>query len=376
MPSLHGRRVACRIRPVLVCALFLAAAGANAQTPETTPPLVPDLLDLPATTTPHATGMLQLALARAGNRMVSVGENGTILLSDDNGATWRQARSVPVSVTLTDVEFAGAQQGWAVGHGGVILHSGDGGDTWQRQLDGTSAAQALVTEAQALQAAGAPGADAALRNAGYMVNDGPDKPFLDVSFADERQGWAVGAYGLAMETQDGGVTWHSITARLPNPGGKHLYRIMPFGDGLLVAGEQGSLFRADTRDGAFTAIDSPYEGTFFGLLPLADGGVLAFGLKGNAWRAAPGLTDWRRIDLGRDTTVTTGLRLADDSLLLGDEGGRLLRSTDEGSSFAAAVTPAGAGLTGIGQAGDGRLILTGQRGNSRLNDNPTFAEAR
>jgi len=67
-----------------------------------------------------------LASTCAGKRLVAVGECGMVTLSDDDGATWRQGK-VPVSVTLTAVDFATPEKGWAVGHSGVVLHTEDGG---------------------------------------------------------------------------------------------------------------------------------------------------------------------------------------------------------------------------------------------------------
>ncbi|PWR19530.1 WD40/YVTN/BNR-like repeat-containing protein [Zavarzinia aquatilis] len=376
--SFGGRRpllAFAALVPVLGLALGAGEGRAQGETAAVTAPIVPDLMDLPAAANPRATQMLQLSIARAGQRLVSVGEGGIVLLSDDGGANWRQATSVPVSVTLTEVAFADEKQGWAIGHSGVVLHSADGGETWGRQLDGNGAARAVLAEAEALKAAGNPAADAALRNANYMIADGPDKPFLGISFIDDKRGWIVGAYGLALETRDGGASWQSIAARIPNKGGKHLYAVAPLDGGLVVAGEQGALFAAPGLDAAFTAVESPYDGTFFGLLGLQGGGLLAYGLKGNAWRADAGLADWRRIDLGADATVTAGLRLADGSLLLGDEGGRLLRSTDEGASFVPMGSAGGTGLTAVRQAADGAFVVAGPRGNHRIDSNPKAQEA-
>jgi len=61
-----------------------------------------------------------------------------VILSDDDGATWHQAK-VPVSVTLTAVSFGTPAKGWAVGHSGIVLHTEDGGETWVKQLDGIQA---------------------------------------------------------------------------------------------------------------------------------------------------------------------------------------------------------------------------------------------
>src|SRR5690606_9884464 len=102
---------------------------------------------------------LQLAVSRAGNRLVAVGERGVVLLSDDDGRNWHQAENVPVSVTLTDVHFVSATHGWAVGHSGVVLHSADGGETWQRQLDGNQAAKIILEDARQRAAAGEAGAE-------------------------------------------------------------------------------------------------------------------------------------------------------------------------------------------------------------------------
>ena len=54
-----------------------------------------DSANKPAEIEPLANSSLLLDLALAGNRLVAVGERGHVLLSDDRGATWRQAKSVP-----------------------------------------------------------------------------------------------------------------------------------------------------------------------------------------------------------------------------------------------------------------------------------------
>src|SRR5471032_2687810 len=74
-----------------------------------------------------------LSATRAGTRIVAVGDRGVVILSDDNGSTFRQARMVPTSSSLTSVTFTDPSHGWAVGHWGVIVATNDGGETWQLQ---------------------------------------------------------------------------------------------------------------------------------------------------------------------------------------------------------------------------------------------------
>ena len=86
-----------------------------------------------------------------------------------------------------------------------------------------------------------------IAQAQQLVDDGPDKPMLDLLFLDAKNGLVVGAYGLAFVTHDGGLSWQSIRSRIDNPNGLHLYSIERVGADLFVAGEQGTLLRQVTR---------------------------------------------------------------------------------------------------------------------------------
>ena len=60
-----------------------------------------DVLSSPAMQSPLALHAALQAITRAGDRLVAVGERGTVLLSDDDGTHWRQAQ-VPVSSSLAE----------------------------------------------------------------------------------------------------------------------------------------------------------------------------------------------------------------------------------------------------------------------------------
>ena len=127
------------LAPIVSAVVAFAACGsARAQVDPD------DFANKPAEIEPLAAQSLLLDLATAGTRMVAVGERGHVLLSDDHGATWRQAKSVPTRAMLTAVFFADNEYGWAVGHDETILNTVDGGETWTRSHFAPEAQQPLA----------------------------------------------------------------------------------------------------------------------------------------------------------------------------------------------------------------------------------------
>ena len=342
-----------RAVPLLSLALALTAATAQPAEP------APRVLAEAALQTPKAQGAAMLAVTRAGSRLVAVGERGTVLLSDDDGTRWRQA-AVPVQVSLTAVRFVDARTGWAVGHLGVILKTDDGGEHWTRQLDGVSAAERIV-------AAAAPSAEEREKKlAARYADEGPDKPFFDIDFADAQHGVAVGAYGLAFATADGGATWTPLVGRLPNPKSLHLYAVRwAAGNQLVIAGEQGLLMKSADAGASFAALASPYKGSWFGLVAARSGTLLAYGLRGKVFRSIDGGASWQAVASGVPVAISAGIELASSALALVGQTGDVLVSRDDGATFqkqpAAAPLPA----TGLAAAADGHFVLSSLRGLRR-----------
>ena len=110
-------------------------------------------------------------MAIGGGGFVAVGERGHVIVSPD-GQSWTQAESVPTRSTLTSVTGDGSRL-WAAGHDSIIITSRDGGMTWTRQYFDPERRQ----------------------------------PIMDIHFFDEQRGMAIGAYGLALFTGDGGRNW-------------------------------------------------------------------------------------------------------------------------------------------------------------------------
>ena len=108
-----------------------------------------------------------------------VGSGGTIMRTDNGGASWT-AQNSGVTAELVDVFFLNPDKGWIVGESGTILHTTNGGDTWIPQ-------QSNVV--------------------GYLDS---------IYFKTPNEGWAVGEMGVIVHTIDGGATWTFETSGVEN----------------------------------------------------------------------------------------------------------------------------------------------------------------
>ncbi|MBL0089937.1 MAG: glycosyl hydrolase [Ideonella sp.] len=309
-----------------------------------------------------ASRSLLQGVARAGSRLIAVGQRGHIVHSADGGGTWQQA-AVPVSSDLTAVFFVNERKGWAVGHDGVVLHSADGGLKWTLQLDGRRANDSLVGYLQQRVQAQPQSAELKklLDEARRYQEQGADKPFLDVWFADERNGYVVGAYNLIFRTADGGASWEPWFDRTDNPKLLNLYGIAAAGGGVYVVGESGLVLRLDSASQRFQARPTPYAGSFFGVVGTADT-VVAFGLRGNAYRSDDGGTRWDKVEAGLPATIVAATSLPGGALVLADAGGRVAVSDGAGREFKLVALKPSMPVAGIANAGNGRLALVGPRG--------------
>lgn len=345
------RAMKAKVRLALIVGLSLLAISAMAET-------LPDLIDTPALHSARAATQPLSGVARAGSRLVAVGRHGIIVISDDDGAHWQQV-DVPVSSDLTAVTFATPLRGWAVGHEGVILASTDGGMHWTRQLNARSLAASLRNYAVQLAAKGvdAKATDEIRR----LADSAPSQSFLDVGFIDDHTGYAVGGFNLIYRTEDAGAHWLPILNETENPQGLHLYSVKKIGDDVYIAGEQGLVLKRDHVSGRFVACKTPYEGSYFGIVGDSHA-VLAYGLRGNAWRSTDGGANWQRVAAGPEVALTGSTVLADGRWVLVDIAGLVLVSDNSGQSFAFAPIPPGYPYTGVSEDSAGKVALTGVGG--------------
>ncbi|WP_166252282.1 WD40/YVTN/BNR-like repeat-containing protein [Marinobacter salicampi] len=350
---------------------------------------VGDLLETPARETQLATEFLLTDITRAGDRLVSVGERGHIIYSDDQGTTWTQAE-VPVSVTLTGLSFPDATHGWAVGHSGAVLHSSDAGETWELQLDGMQAAELAIEakkervaefEEEIEQAPEEEKADMewalddlmfSLENQQADLEIGPVNPFLGVWFEDENHGFVIGAYGMTFRTTDGGETWQDWTGRLANPSGYHLNAITELtGGALVIVGEAGLVLVSADNGETWDARETPYTGSFFGVIGTGKvNEMLAFGLRGNILFSADLGKNWKTVPGGESTsTLNDGAVTDGGRIILVGNGGAVLVSTTGGETFRSYFRTDREGVMDVMPVSETRLVLIGEQGVSHADEN-------
>ena len=319
-----------------------------------------DPLDAPAQSTRFTASTQLSAIARAGERLVSVGVRGLIVLSDDEGKTWRQAAS-PVGSDLVAVRFVTPRRGWASGHDGVILATHDGGERWVKQLDGRMAASLLAAHFDKLAAAGDANAARLRKEVARNYENGPEMPMLDLWFEDERTGWAAGPFGTLLGTADGGKTWTSWMEKVDNPRMLHYNAVRAVGGDIYLASEQGTIFKLDRARQRFMPVSTGYKGSFFGVTGTRDY-VIAYGLRGTAYRSRKGGDTWERLATGVPGGLTGATVLDDGLLLFVSQDGRLVASRNQGDSFEPLPVTRPGLFTDVTRAGAGRILITGVGG--------------
>lgn len=300
----------------------------------------------PAMISAKVTQSLLLDVAVHGSTTVAVGERGHVILSRDDGNTWVQC-ATPVQMMLTAVALPSENDIWVVGHEGVIIHSADGGKTWDIQY-GNPYVEPPPDDTEALD----------------NMDQRAGQPLLDIWFRDTKKGYAIGAYGYFLETSDGGKTWEDWSEKMNNEDQWHL-NAMATSDGIMmyVVGEKGVIFRSDDGGESWTALTSPYEGSFFGALTGPGiNEVTVFGLQGNLFRSSDKGETWQQINSPTTNTLMSGVFLTGRNVVLVGNSGTILYSRDDGNTFEQQIMKDRLSIVGIQSNAEGKLVMVGQGG--------------
>ena len=307
---------------VLPVAMAMAAGGAAAQEP--------GLQVAAAEPGSASVRSVMLDVARAGTRIVAVGERGHVLLSDDDGATFRQAAGVPLDLTLTSVSFVDAKQGWAAGHGGVILHTGDGGEHWDIQHRDTAA----------------------------------DQPLFSVYFRDREHGWASGLWSLLLATSDGGKTWTRVPLAAPAGQKRADLNLLQVFEGsdrrLFISAEQGTVLSSTDGGATWSYLSTGGAASLWAGTAGEGATNIVAGLRGKIFRSVDGGASWQPVATPVEASITH-LAREGATLWASTVSGAVLRSTDDGRHWQVAQRYPSP-VTAMLPLGGGRLLAFSKQG--------------
>ena len=317
-------------------------------------------------------------IARIGQRCWAVGDAGTVLVSQDDGQTWRPV-SLPAEANFQSVA---ADQDRAVIFGGrgipghpegfgrsVIYRSDDAGESFRRVpappigwlYGGRFADEAGVVFGQASHKAPSGisrtvtdgrlwksvptssagflrgGAFSSIRRA-YLVGQnrrivplrdlneaaalppealGP-LPLTAAALAEEKTCWAVGASATVLRSGDEGQSWMPIRVDLP-PGTRRLadFETIAFAspsEAWIGGGLLGTVLHTSDAGATWQRQAAPVPGPIHALKYLGSSTLLAAGEAGRIWRSTDGGNSWRGVHGQGETDVLFVMAAGDISL--------------------------------------------------------------
>ncbi|WP_136476010.1 YCF48-related protein [Pseudomonas sp. DG56-2] len=277
---------------------------------------------------PLRTDRMQInALLKLNDRVLAVGERGSILFSDDQGISWHAAELTPQrNVALTGLVDLGQQRLLAVGHDGWILRSTDGGSHWQE-----------VRHDQNL-----------------------GEPLLGAWAAGAERVLAYGSFGKFYQSDDAGLSWRTLELEVDNA---HLNSMDGGADGRrMLVGEQGLVLRSNDAGQHWQALPAFYNGSLFGVVRLSADRWVSYGMRGHVFVSQDFGSSWTQLKVGNTLPLYGHVRLPEQGgLLIVGAGGSLVR-LDERGQLVGVGRLAGLGtLTSAVMLGS-RLLVGGERG--------------
>ena len=279
-------------------------------------------------------------LVRLDDRLIAVGERGTIIVSDDDGDTWRETHGdEQLPVTLTGISALGDDTLLAVGHDAVLMRSEDAGDTWEV----------------------------------LMQDKELGEPLLGTWSADGERIFAFGSFGRFFSSGDGGHSWQERELDIH---GEHLNDMAGDGERLqLMVGEMGLLLRSQDHGASWETIEPFYRGSLFGVAYMGDSVWVTYGMRGHVFVSRDDGMNWSQIELPHRLPLYGHAQDESGLVIVGTGGAQVTISRDGklkdsgylrglGTLTSAVVLPGGelfvAGQRGLLQQDRGYLAVIGQ----------------
>lgn len=259
----------------------------------------------------------------------AVGENGTIVRTDDGGRSWTHASS-GTAEHLVGIDFGDPLNGTAVGYSGTIVRTTDGGATWTPQSSGTGGALWGVSFVDPLTGVVVGSGGLVLRTTDggdtwTPQSSGTTTSLFGVDFTDALNGTAVGNGGRVLRTADGGTNWTSQTS-----GTVVQLKHVSFSDELsgTIVGEDGTILHSD--DGGTNWVPQPSVArSWLGGVSFADAtSGLAVGDDGVILRTDDGGTSWHCESGGVQSDINAVTFIDGETAIAVGDGGIILSWED------------------------------------------------
>lgn len=259
----------------------------------------------------------------SGLHVVTVGRVGTVLVSHDRGLTWR-LRPSRVTDDLHSVWGDGRGVIVAVGNNGSIVRSEDWGDTWApRAFSLPARADGDASADTGASANAMPRAEAAHNSLTELWGD-----------AASGELWASGRFGWTAKSTDRGLTWTAVATGST----ADLYAIWSDGRGtILAAGREGTILKSTDRGAHWSARASNTRSTLLGFH--SDGAnLLLVGWYGTVLQSSDVGEQWTQVPVSTQEDMTSFASLGGALIAVGQRGTAIARRNGAWSTLTTNAT--------------------------------------
>lgn len=290
------------------------------------------------------------------DRVIAVGDNGTIFNSPDAGETW-EAKQSGTTNNLTSVSFQRDANGYtnvgiAVGENGTILRTEDGGNTWTSQtIPGVDFNSVFYSRCPATgqTIAYAVGDNAKI----YSSTDGQNwsqqatefqfDDLYGVHFYNAFTGWIVGTNGIIYKTSNGGSNWSYVAGLHSNPNWYSVFMKSP--TDIYMVGAFGTIAHTTNGGSTFTQVQSgtteQLNDLHLGSLDPDTAANIIVGNNGTVLQQENGSTNWQQTYVGTNENLYCVTNDIDGYAWIVGANGTVITNRPEGTTPTAAfvVTP-------------------------------------
>ena len=181
----------------------------------------------------------------AGREGIAVGEMGTVYRLEAEEGKWDK-KTAPSPFVILDAAFGGRYNGAIVGGGGSILFTEDGGASWSRAAISDKSRAMLrsvyFVDSRYAWAAGSDGRVLQTINGGRYwraQRTGTKAKLNSIGFKNNARGWVVGEDGTILETTTGGNVWTPAGSGTRNT----LEQLFVLGDSAWIVGFGGTILK-------------------------------------------------------------------------------------------------------------------------------------